>query len=156
MFVEESQMSIDFLVTTLRNAFFDIVGVEDDQLAIKIHKYVYFISLNSDQKSIRISSVDHIAEYDPALYAMLLGVVNEVNSSMINVCSFILPDDDMQSITLRVDQYVSYSKGLIMEQFVELLRDFEEIDIYILKNYMAKAVHQFEEQKSEDEDYLLN
>lgn len=152
MYIEEKDLTIDLLTSTLENAFFEISDIEDNRFTIKIHKYEAIISINHDQKLIRITSTDKVADFNPELFAKLLVVINEANASMINVCSYILPyeDEDEHLILLRVDQHISFHKGLIMEQFVKLLRDFEEIDVHIFQHYMMPIVADF------NEDHISN
>lgn len=157
MLIKEEDITLDLLIDTLRNAFFDISDIEDDRFTVKIHKYTSIISLSHEQKLIRITSTDRIADYNHELFARLLTAVNEANASMINVSSFILPyeDDEESMILLRVDQHISFYKGLIMEQFVRLLRDFEDIDVHIFQHYMLKTVQEFEENQL-DKNTLLS
>lgn len=156
MFVEEKDISIEFLVEKLRNAFFEISDIEEDRFTIKIYKYTAIISLSAEQKLIRVSSTDRVADYHPELFDKLLVAVNEANASMINVSSFILPFEDSEDhlILLRVDQHISYNKGLILDQFVQLLRDFEEIDVHIFQRYMMTTVQEFEENRVTDTTLL--
>lgn len=156
MFVEEHDINIEFLVEKLRNAFFEITDIEEDRFTIKIYKYTSIISISQEQKLIRVSSTDRVADYHPELFNKLLASVNEANASMINVSSFILPyeDDEDHLILLRVDQHISFNKGLILDQFVQLLRDFEEIDVHIFQRYMMTAVQEFEENHVTDKTLL--
>lgn len=156
MFVEEKDISVEFLVEKLRNAFFEISDVEEDRFTIKIYKYTAIISLSAEQKLIRVSSTDRVADYHPELFEKLLAAVNEANASMINVSSFILPYEDSEDhlILLRVDQHISFNKGLILDQFVQLLRDFEEIDVHIFQRYMMTTVQEFEENRVTDKTLL--
>lgn len=151
MFVEESEINVNFLVEKLRNAFFEISDVEEDRFTIKIYKYTAVVSINPEQKLVRITCTDRVSDYHPELFDKLLVAVNEANASMINVSSYILPyeDDEDHLILLRVDQHISYNKGLIMDQFVQLLRDFEEIDVHIFQRYMMATVQEFEEEQKE-------
>lgn len=150
-FIEESEVTLEFLVDTLKAAFFEITDVEEDRFTIKIYKFTSVVSLNPEQKNIRITSTDRVADYNPELFAKLLAAVNEANASIINVSSYILPyqDEEDHLILLRVDQHISYNKGLIMEQFVQLLRDFEEIDVHIFQRYMMATVQEFEEEQKD-------
>lgn len=150
-FIEESEVTLEFLVDTLKAAFFEITDVEEDRFTIKIYKFTSVVSLNPEQKNIRITSTDRVADYNPELFAKLLAAVNEANASIINVSSYILPyqDEEDHLILLRVDQHISYNKGLIMEQFVQLLRDFEEIDVHIFQRYMMGTVQEFEEEQKD-------
>ncbi|WLF84376.1 hypothetical protein [Moraxella sp. ZY210820] len=156
MFVEESEINVNFLVEKLRNAFFEISDVEEDRFTIKIYKYTAVVSLNADQKLVRITCTDRVADYHAELFDKLLVAVNEANASMINVSSYILPyeDDEDHLILLRVDQHISYNKGLILDQFVQLLRDFEEIDVHIFQRYMMTTVQEFEENRVSDKTLL--
>lgn len=155
-FIEESEVTLEFLVDTLKAAFFEITDVEEDRFTIKIYKFTSVVSLNPEQKNIRITSTDRVADYNPELFAKLLAAVNEANASIINVSSYILPyqDEEDHLILLRVDQHISYNKGLIMEQFVQLLRDFEEIDVHIFQRYMMTTVQEFEENRVSDKTLL--
>lgn len=150
-FIEESEVTLEFLVDTLKAAFFEITDVEEDRFTIKIYKFTSVVSLNPEQKNIRITSTDRVADYNPELFTKLLAAVNEANASIINVSSYILPyqDEEDHLILLRVDQHISYNKGLIMEQFVQLLRDFEEIDVHIFQRYMMGTVQEFEEEQKD-------
>lgn len=156
-FVEESEITLEYLINTLKSAFFDISDIEEDCFTIKIHKYHAIISLNTEQKNIRITETDRLADYQPQLFDKLLAAVNEANSSIINVCSYIMEhkNEEEHIIVLRVDQHISYNKGLIIEQFVQSLRAFEEIDVHIFKNYMMPAVEAFQEEHKE-KGQLLN
>lgn len=150
-FIEESEITLEYLVDTLKAAFFEISDVEEDRFTIKIYKFTSVVSLNPEQKNIRITSTDRVADYNPELFAKLLAAVNEANASIINVSSYIVPYEDEEDhlILLRVDQHISYNKGLIMDQFVQLLRDFEEIDVHIFQRYMMATVQEFEEEQKE-------
>lgn len=145
MYIEEEQISLEFLINTLRNAFFEISEIADDHFCIKIHKYHVVISINEEQKLIRITSTDHICDYQPELFSYLLCAVNEANTSIINVSSYIVhyQDENESSVILRVDQHISFYKGLIMQQFVQLLKDFEEIHVHIFHQFMMNTVELF-------------
>ena len=43
-------------------------------------------------------------------------------------------------IFLRVDQHITYSKGLIIEQFVELLRLFDKISVVVYRDYIGPVL----------------
>lgn len=148
-FIEESEVTLEYLVDALKAAFFEISDIEEERFTIKIYKYTAVVSLNKEQKNIRITCTDRVADYNPELFAKLLTSVNEANAAMINVSSYILPYEDGEDhlILLRVDQHISYNKGLIMGQFVQLLRDFEEIDVHIFHRYMMSVVQEFEEEQ---------
>lgn len=91
-----------------------------------------------ENKRIKLSSIDVIHYYKLVLFKSLLLAVNNANEHFVNVTSYIVHYED--KIYLRVDQYISYSNGLIIEQFVELLRLLDKISVAVFQKYIVPIV----------------
>ncbi|MFB2539271.1 MULTISPECIES: hypothetical protein [unclassified Acinetobacter] len=155
----EQDMSASALAEHLRQAYFEISDEQEESFSVLIYKHKCLVSIEPKRKAIRLSMIDHLADYNEHLYARLFMVVNEANASLVNVSSFIFTHEHEgeEHIMLRVDQYISYHTALIMPQFVRLLRQFEEIDIEIFFNIMMPAVdYQADDTLQDDSDKLWN
>lgn len=84
--------------------------------------------------------------------------MNEANSEIINVSSSLrrYQDGEDDLLFLEVQQYVSYRCGLIVQQFMYLLRNFEQIDVCVYRDYVMKAVKDFEQDREAAKQRILN
>jgi hypothetical protein len=137
MLYDEQQMNVTTLVNILKNAFFNVFDVEEDGFNVIVDKYRILVSFDTENKRIKLSSIDPVKDYTPNLYLKLLEAVNSSNQELVNVNSHLINHEN--KIFLRVDQHVSYSKGLIIEQFVEILRLFDKISVVVYKDYIGPA-----------------
>lgn len=131
----EQQVNVTLLANILKSAFFDVYDVESEVFKIKIDQYQIIVAFDHENKRIKFSSIDLIQDYSVILFKGLLMAVNSANENFVNVKNYIVRHED--KLYLRVDQYVSYSKGLIIEQFVELLRLFDKISEAVVQKYIA-------------------
>lgn len=157
LIVCEEDMSIGYLSQALKDAFYEVSNITDNSFDVVIAEYRATIKIMEDKKSINIFCVDRIGDYNPALYSRLLEALNEANGEIINVCSALrhYQDEEENLLFLEVQQYVSYRCGLILQQFMYLLRNFEQIDVCIYRDYVMKVYRSFEEQ-NESKNRLLN
>ncbi len=139
MLYDEQQINVTTLVNILKNAFFNVYDVEEDSFNVIVDQYRIIVSFDTENKRIKLSSIDPIKDYTPNLFLKLLEAVNNSNEDLINVSSHIINYEN--KIFLRVDQYISYSKGLIIEQFVELLRTFDKISVLVYQRHIAPATN---------------
>lgn len=135
MLYDEQQMNVTTLVNILKNAFFNVYDVEEDGFNVIVDKYRILVSFDTENKRIKLSSIDPVKDYTPNLYLKLLEAVNSSNQDLVNVNSHLINHEN--KIFLRVDQHLSYSKGLIIEQFVEILRLFDKISVVVYKDYIG-------------------
>lgn len=156
--VPEEEISIDYLSRMLNDAFYEISNVQENSFDVLIMEYRATIKLLPDKKSIYIRCVDRIGDYDPELYRRVLEAVNEANSEIINVSSSVrhYEDEEDNLLFLEVQQYISYRCGLIAQQFMYLLRNFEQIDVCIYRDYAMKAFRAYEEEKEAAKNRMLN
>jgi len=138
MTYDEQEVSVTFLVNILKSAFFNVYDVEEEGFKIKVDQYQINIIFDSENKRIKFSSIDVIHDYSLILFKSLLLAVNNANEHFVNVTNYVVHYED--KIYLRVDQYISYSNGLIIEQFVELLRLFDKISVAVFQKYIAPIV----------------
>ena len=138
MTYDEQQVNVTLLVNILKGAFFDVYDIEDKGFKIKVDQYQIIVDFDTENQRIKFSSIDMIQDYNMILFKSLLVAVNSANQHFVNVTNYIVHHED--KIYLRVDQYISYSKGLIIEQFVELLRLFDKISVAVFQKYIAPIV----------------
>lgn len=148
LIVREEEMSVGYLANALKEAYYEVSNISENGFDVVIAEYRASIKLLEDKKCINIRCVDRVGEYQVELFARLLEAVNEANSEIINVCSALrhYEDEEDNLIFLEVQQYVSYRSGLIMQQFMYLLRSFEQIDVCIYRDYVMKAYRSYEEE----------
>lgn len=138
MLYDEQQINVTSLANILKNAFFDVYDVEEDGFNVKVDRFRIIVSVDSENKRIKLSSIDPVIDYTSSAYSKLLDAVNESNTDFVNVTSYIVNYEN--KIFLRVDQYISFSKGLIIEQFVELLRFFDKISVAVFQKYIEPVI----------------
>lgn len=158
LIVREEDMSIGYLSQALKDAFYEVSNITDNSFDVVIAEYRATIKILEDKKCLNIRCVDRVGDYQPELFAHLLEAVNEANSEIINVCSSLrhYQDEEENLLFLEVQQYVSYRCGLILQQFMYLLRNFEQIDVCIYRDYVMKAVREFEEEMEAAKNRVLN
>jgi hypothetical protein len=138
MLYDEQQINVTTIVNILKNAFFNVYDVEDEGFKVIVDQYRIIVDFDTENKRIKLSSIDRVEDYTPNLYLKLLEAVNNSNKELVNVHSYI--ENYENQIFLRVDQHISYSKGLIIEQFVEILRFFDKIAVVVFRDYIAPSV----------------
>lgn len=138
MTYDEQDINVTFLVQILKSAFFNVYDINDEGFKIKVDQFQINVVFDVENKRIKFSSIDVVHDYKLVLFKSLLLAVNNANEHFVNVTSYIVHYED--KIYLRVDQYISYSGGLIMEQFVELLRLFDKISVAVFQKYILPIV----------------
>lgn len=158
LIIPEDEMNVDYLSRVLNDAFYEISNVQENSFDVLIMEYRATVKILPEKKSIYIRCVDRIADYESALYQRVLEAVNEANSEIINVSSAVrhYEDEEDNLLFLEVQQYISYRCGLIVQQFMYLLRNFEQIDVCIYRDYVMKAVREYEEEKEAIKNRMLN
>ena len=139
MLYDEQQVNLTTLVNILKNAFFNVSDIEEDRFKIIVDEFPIYIKFDVEKKRIQLSSLDRLKEHTPNLYSELLEAVNTSNRSLINVRSYVEIYEG--SIFLTVEQDISYSKGLIIEQFIELLRLFDKIALAVYRNHISSVIN---------------
>ena len=138
MLYDEQQINVTTIVNILKNAFFNVSDVEEDGFNVIVDQYRILVGFDTEHKRIKLSGIDPIKEYSPNLYDKLLEAVNNSNENLVNVNSHLIVHEGR--IFLRVDQHITYSKGLIIEQFVELLRLFDKISVVVYRDYIGPVL----------------
>lgn len=139
MLYDEQQVNLTALVNILKNAFFNVSDIEEDRFRVIVDEFPIFIRFDAEKKRIQLSSLDKVKEHTPSLYLELLEAVNTSNRSLINVHSSVEMYEGF--IFLHVEQDISYSKGLIIEQFIELLRLFDKITVAVYRSYIEPVIN---------------
>ena len=139
MLYDEQQVNLTTLVNILKNAFFNVSDIEEDRFRVIVDEFPIFIKFDTEKKRIQLSSLDRVKEHTPSLYLELLEAVNTSNRSLINVHSSVEMYEGF--IFLHVEQDISYSKGLIIEQFVELLRLFDKITVAVYRSHIEPVIN---------------
>lgn len=138
MLYDEQQVSLTTLINIFKNAFFNVTDIKEDSFTVFVDEYPIYINFDVEKKKIQLSSIDRLRENTPTLYSKLLEAVNQSNKTLINVRSYL---DTYEGIVfLRVEQDISYSNGLIIEQFIEILRTFDKITVAVFRQHVQPII----------------
>lgn len=138
MLYQEQDVNLDLLKETLTKAFFKIHDVNNDSFIVVINNYKIVLEINEKNKLIKLSTISFIRNYENILFEKILNVINDANHNLINVSVSAFNVKD--KIYVRIDQDISYYEGMIVEQFIFLLKTFDNISHIVHKEYILEKV----------------
>lgn len=145
MILEEDEINLNILEIFLEECNCEISGldVESNSFTVILNdQCAVLLSINPSKKVIKLTRINDLIKYDEDAEQIFLSMINNANKSTANVTSYLFIHQE--TFYLVVNQYISYSCGLILEQFGELLGLFGETSTHIRKHYITPAYKMIE------------
>lgn len=144
----QEDFSIALLMKKLKAAYFEVEAADDGDTSyfwVTLDSWHCSVRENKTQSSIMLMcSISLSKQEDSAIYHKLLKAVNDANSRLVNVCSWILSRED-GTVSLIIEQHISYHTALIMPQLANLLHRFGGICGAVAGEYISPVLDHVED-----------
>lgn len=138
MILPSNQINSQTIANALKNAFIDVIDVEDRGFSVKIEDIYFDARVDAENERINLQLIHNIAEFSNENMFKLVIASNETNKEKTFIKSSILEYEDR--IFLQIEYTIRYDKGLNMPQFVSDLRFFDRVALASIRDHFRGVV----------------
>ncbi|AXY57696.1 hypothetical protein CDG60_14665 [Acinetobacter chinensis] len=138
MILPSNQINSQTIANALKNAFIDVIDVEDRGFSVKIEDIYFDVRVDAENERINLQLIHNIAEFSNENMFKLVIASNETNKEKTFIKSSILEYEDR--IFLQIEYTIRYDKGLNMPQFVSDLRFFDRVALASIRDHFRGVV----------------
>ncbi|AXY61014.1 hypothetical protein QR674_00165 [Acinetobacter chinensis] len=138
MILPSNQINSQTIANALKNAFIDVIDVEDRGFSVKIEDIYFDVRVDAENERINLQLIHNIAEFSNENMFKLVIASNETNKEKTFIKSSIIEYEDR--IFLQIEYTIRYDKGLNMPQFVSDLRFFDRVALASIRDHFRGVV----------------
>lgn len=138
MILPSNQINSQTIANALKNAFIDVIDVEDRGFSVKIEDIYFDVRVDAENERINLQLIHNIAEFSNENMFKLVIASNETNKEKTFIKSSIIEYEDR--IFLQIEYTIRYDKGLNMPQFVSDLRFFDRVAAASIRDHFRGVV----------------
>lgn len=138
MILPSNQINSLTIANSLKNAFIDVIDVEDKGFSVKIEDVYFDVRIDQENERINLLLIHNIAEYSNQNMMKLVIASNDANKEKTFIKSNVIEYENR--IFLQIEYTTRYDKGLNMPQFVSDLRFFERVMLATIREHFRGIV----------------
>ena len=138
MILPANQINSLTIANALKNAFIDVIDIEDLGFSVKIEDIFFDVRIDNDNERINLQLIHNIAEFNNENMFKLLIASNETNKEKTFIKTNVTEYEDR--IFLQIEYTSRYDKGLNMPQFVSDLRFFDRVALASIRDHFRGVI----------------